>query len=56
VLRLVLDDLADGIIGMGAGVARGYGTIRLPGLDLSGLPTKAQARAVLAKMVVPDEQ
>ena len=38
VLRLVLDDLADGIIGLGAGVARGYGTIRLPDLDTSGLP------------------
>jgi CRISPR/Cas system CSM-associated protein Csm3 (group 7 of RAMP superfamily) len=56
VLRLVLDDLADGIIGVGAGVARGYGTIRLPSLDQSGLPTTAQARAVLAKMAGPDEQ
>lgn len=55
VLRLVLNDLADGIIGMGAGVARGYGTVRLPGLDRSGLPTTAQARAVLAKMAGLDE-
>lgn len=56
VLRLVLDDITDGIVGMGAGVARGYGTIRLTGLDQSGLPTTTQARTVLAKMAGPDEQ
>jgi CRISPR/Cas system CSM-associated protein Csm3 (group 7 of RAMP superfamily) len=56
VLRLVLDDIADGIIGLGAGVARGYGTIRLSGLETSGLPGTAQAQEVLAKMAGLNEQ
>jgi CRISPR/Cas system CSM-associated protein Csm3 (group 7 of RAMP superfamily) len=56
VLRLVLDDLDDGIIGMGAGVARGYGTVQLPDLADAGLPTPAEARAVLRKMAGPDER
>lgn len=56
VLRLVLDDLADGIIGLGAGVARGYGTIRLSGLGPSGLPATAQAQEVLARMAGLHEQ
>jgi CRISPR/Cas system CSM-associated protein Csm3 (group 7 of RAMP superfamily) len=55
VLRLVLGDLDDGIIGMGAGVARGYGTVRVPDLAAAGLPESAEARAVLRKMAGLDE-
>jgi CRISPR/Cas system CSM-associated protein Csm3 (group 7 of RAMP superfamily) len=53
VLRLVLEDLNDGIIGMGGGVARGYGTVRV---DLTGteaatsLPSLAEARRELREM------
>jgi CRISPR/Cas system CSM-associated protein Csm3 (group 7 of RAMP superfamily) len=56
VLRLVLDDLDDGIIGMGAGVARGYGAVRVPDLAGAGLPTSAGARAVLRRMAGLDER
>jgi CRISPR/Cas system CSM-associated protein Csm3 (group 7 of RAMP superfamily) len=56
VLRLVLDDLDDGIIGMGAGVARGYGNVRVPDLTGAGLPTPAEARAVLRRMAGLDER
>jgi CRISPR/Cas system CSM-associated protein Csm3 (group 7 of RAMP superfamily) len=55
VLRLVLGDLDDGIIGMGAGVARGYGTVVVPDLAGAGLPAPAEARAVLRKMAGLDE-
>lgn len=48
VLRLVLQDLADGIIGLGSGVARGYGTVKVTGLDT--LPTITEARTVLREM------
>lgn len=52
VLRLVLEDLNDGIIGLGGGVARGYGTVQVKDLDsepgfLLGLD---EARAVLRQM------
>jgi CRISPR/Cas system CSM-associated protein Csm3 (group 7 of RAMP superfamily) len=51
VLRLVLEDLNDGIIGIGAGTARGYGSVSV---DLtsprSGLPDVDEARRVLAGM------
>jgi CRISPR/Cas system CSM-associated protein Csm3 (group 7 of RAMP superfamily) len=47
VLRLVLDDLNDGIIGMGGGVARGYGTVKV---NLAGLPELAEAHRELARM------
>ena len=36
VLRLVLEDLNDGIIGMGAATARGYGTVRVDFSEASG--------------------
>lgn len=49
VLRLVLADLDDGIIGMGAGVARGYGSVKV--VSDEGLPSVAKARQVLAGLV-----
>jgi CRISPR/Cas system CSM-associated protein Csm3 (group 7 of RAMP superfamily) len=54
VLRLVLEDLDDGLIGMGGGTARGYGSVRvdLATAEAAGdLPSAAQARQVLAQMV-----
>jgi CRISPR/Cas system CSM-associated protein Csm3 (group 7 of RAMP superfamily) len=50
VLRLVLEDLNDGIIGMGGGTARGYGSVRVDFAAASGLPALAEARSVLAEM------
>lgn len=50
VLRLVLEDLNDGIIGMGGGIARGYGWVRVDFAAASGLPALADARNVLAEM------
>lgn len=54
VLRLVLEDLNDGIAGIGAGVTRGYGSVR-PDLaeaeERSGLPSGPVARAELARML-----
>jgi CRISPR/Cas system CSM-associated protein Csm3 (group 7 of RAMP superfamily) len=50
VLRLVLEDLNDGIIGMGGGTARGYGSVQVDFAAASGLPTLADARDVLAEM------
>lgn len=50
VLRLVLEDLNDGIIGMGGGTARGYGSVRVDFAEASGLPPLAEARSVLAEM------
>jgi CRISPR/Cas system CSM-associated protein Csm3 (group 7 of RAMP superfamily) len=51
VLRLVLEDLNDGIIGMGGGTARGYGSVRADFAAASGLPGADEARSVLAEMV-----
>jgi CRISPR/Cas system CSM-associated protein Csm3 (group 7 of RAMP superfamily) len=51
VVRLVLEDLNDGIIGMGGGTARGYGSVRADFAAASGLPDLAGARRVLAEMV-----
>lgn len=51
VLRLVLEDLNDGIIGMGGGTARGYGTVRVSFDEAVGLPSLDEARGVLADMV-----
>lgn len=55
VLRLVLEDLGDGIIGVGGGIARGYGTVSLPGLDAAGLPPLPEAQATLRRMAAADE-
>ena len=53
VLRLVLEDFNDGLIGMGAATARGYGSVSV-GLDTAeasgALPTAAQARRILVGM------
>ena len=54
VLRLVFEDLADGIAGVGAGVARGYGTVSVDLNDAESredLPDLGAARAELARMV-----
>lgn len=54
VLRLVLEDLNDGIAGVGAGTARGYGTVTvdLARAEQSGiLPSLGAARAQLRTMV-----
>jgi len=52
--RLVLEDINDGIIGLGGGVARGYGSVCAAFDDAEahgGLPSAAEARRVLAQMV-----
>jgi len=52
VLRLVLDDLNDGIIGMGAATARGYGSVSVEfGAADGELLSTADARRALAAMV-----
>jgi len=51
VFRLVLEDLQDGIIGIGGGVARGYGSVSVGLSEAGGLPSAAEARRVLAQMV-----
>ena len=53
VLRLVLEDLQDGITGIGGGVARGYGsvTVNLADAEAAGLPSLAEARRELTRMV-----
>lgn len=54
VLRLVIEDLNDGLIGLGRGTARGYGsvTVEFPGPgEPGGLPELAEAQAVLERMV-----
>jgi CRISPR/Cas system CSM-associated protein Csm3 (group 7 of RAMP superfamily) len=54
VFRLVLEDLGDGIIGVGGGVARGYGSVSadLDAAEADGeLPSAAEARRILAHMV-----
>jgi CRISPR/Cas system CSM-associated protein Csm3 (group 7 of RAMP superfamily) len=50
VLRLVFEDLNDGIIGMGNGTARGYGSVSVD-FGSSGLPDLHEARQGLARMV-----
>ena len=54
VLRLVLEDLDDGIAGIGAGVARGYGSVSVDLLEAQergDLPSGAAAREELRRMV-----
>jgi CRISPR/Cas system CSM-associated protein Csm3 (group 7 of RAMP superfamily) len=51
VLRLVLEDLNDGIIGMGGGTARGYGSVAIDFDGAVGLPEAQGARRELAAMV-----
>ena len=53
VLRLVLEDLDDGIIGVGGGVARGYGSVSVEfdSAEAAGLPAAAEARQVLSQML-----
>jgi len=56
VLRLVLEDLNDGIIGIGAATARGYGSVRIAFKAADGeLPSLADARQTLAGMVRDDD-
>lgn len=50
VLRLVLEDLDDGIIGMGGGTARGYGSVMVDFAAAAGLPSLDEARRELARM------
>jgi CRISPR/Cas system CSM-associated protein Csm3 (group 7 of RAMP superfamily) len=53
VLRLVLNDLHDGIAGIGAGVARGYGSVTVDFADAEArgyLPSARAAQASLAQM------
>jgi CRISPR/Cas system CSM-associated protein Csm3 (group 7 of RAMP superfamily) len=55
VLRLVLEDLNDGIIGMGAATTRGYGSVRITFEAANGgLPELADARRTLRGMVPGD--
>ncbi|MBO0803839.1 MAG: hypothetical protein J2P25_12295 [Nocardiopsaceae bacterium] len=51
VLRLVLEDLNDRIIGMGGGTTRGYGSVRVDFEAATGLPSLDEARNELARMV-----
>jgi CRISPR/Cas system CSM-associated protein Csm3 (group 7 of RAMP superfamily) len=54
ILRLVLEDLDDGIAGVGAGVARGYGTVRVnlaDAVECGDLPDGPSARATLRQLV-----
>ena len=46
-LRLALNDLDDGLIGLGRGTTRGYGSLSLDLDDASGLPTTAEAQSWL---------
>lgn len=53
IIRLILQDLNDGITGVGAGVARGYGTVTadLTDAETRGtLPSLPEAQAELAQM------
>ncbi|HSV64352.1 MAG TPA: RAMP superfamily CRISPR-associated protein [Mycobacteriales bacterium] len=47
-LRLVAEDLNAGLIGIGGGIARGYGSVDV---DTAGLPSLADARGRLATMI-----
>ena len=51
--RLVLEDLHDGITGIGGGVARGYGSVSVDfgAAEAAGLPSAAEARRVLTQML-----
>lgn len=52
VLRLVLEDLNDGIIGMGAATTRGYGSVCVDFSATAGsLPSPADARRTLTGMI-----
>lgn len=51
VLRLVLEDLDDGLTGMGGGTTRGYGSVTVDFAAAAGLPSADEARNVLADMV-----
>lgn len=52
VLRLALEDLNDGIIGLGAATARGYGSVRVDfSADGVTLPSAQDARRTLTTMV-----
>jgi CRISPR/Cas system CSM-associated protein Csm3 (group 7 of RAMP superfamily) len=56
VLRLVLEDLDDGIIGMGAATTRGYGSVQVAFEAANGgLPGPADARRILTGMVRGDD-
>lgn len=56
VLRLVLEDLNDGIIGMGAATTRGYGSVQIVFKAAEGgLPELADARRTLTEMVRGDD-
>jgi CRISPR/Cas system CSM-associated protein Csm3 (group 7 of RAMP superfamily) len=56
VLRLVLEDLNDGIIGMGAATMRGYGSVQIAfEAAKGGLPELADARRTLTGMVRGDD-
>lgn len=54
ILRLVIEDFNDGLIGLGRATARGYGSVRVefpgPG-EPGGLPELSDARATLKEMV-----
>jgi hypothetical protein len=51
VLRLVPEDLNDGVIGMGSGSARGHGSVRVNFVSpAGGLPSADEARRELARM------
>ena len=59
ILRLVLEDLDDGIAGVGAGVASGYGSVSVDLHDAEtrgDLPDGRAARAELARMVPSSAQ
>jgi CRISPR/Cas system CSM-associated protein Csm3 (group 7 of RAMP superfamily) len=58
-LRLVMEDLNDGLIGVGGGVARGYGSVTVDTAEVEpagGLPSLAEARRRLALIVAPPGQ
>lgn len=47
-LRLVLQDLHDGLVGVGGATTRGYGGLRATTLEVDPLPSLTIARATLA--------
>lgn len=56
VFRLVLEDLNDGIIGIGAATTRGYGSVQIAfSAAEGGLPELADARQILTGMVRGDD-
>ena len=54
-IRLVLDDLTDGLLGIGGSTTRGYGSVRLVEGSETDLPSGDQARAALRALLVPQE-